>query len=286
MKPVATFSEWRIEARRLLESGAPPESVFWEDGTTGQCELFNETTSPALPEISEAEGGSIFKVPKAFFDLAEVISCHRDARRWGLLYRILWRIARGGERHLLARSSDDDILMARSFSKEIGRDLHKMRAFVRFRKVGVCESSGREQFVAWFEPMHRIIRLNAPFFRKRFTGMDWSILTPDDSVHWDGQKLRFTDGVPKSSAPDADSLEELWKSYYRSIFNPARLKLKAMQAEMPVKYWKNLPEAELIHGLTRDASRREHEMIERRPLKPRSRPKNAYLDQILRESGE
>ncbi|MGO7668145.1 DUF4130 domain-containing protein, partial [Rhizobium ruizarguesonis] len=30
--------------------------------------------------------------------------------------------------------------------------------------------------------------------------------------------------------------DDLWRTYYASIFNPARLKLKAMQAEMPKKY--------------------------------------------------
>jgi DNA polymerase len=28
-------------------------------------------------------------------------------------------------------------------------------------------------------------------------------------------------------------MEEVWRGYYRSIFNPARLKVKAMQGHMP-----------------------------------------------------
>ena len=52
-----------------------------------------------------------------------------------------------------------------------------------------------------------------------------------------------------------DRLEETWRRYYASIFNPARLKVKAMQKEMPKKYWRNLPEASLIKPLIEGAER-------------------------------
>lgn len=102
----------------------------------------------------------------------------------------------------------------------------------------------------------------APLFRKRFANMCWSILTPDACVHWDLQRLIFTPGVPRSSRVD-DELENLWLEYYKHIFNPARLKLNAMQAEMPKKYWANLPEATVIADLTRQARQRVDAMINR-----------------------
>jgi DNA polymerase len=133
--------------------------------------------------------------------------------------------------------------------KAVGRDIHKMHAFVRFRFVGTDEATGREQFVAWFEPEYRIVRLAAPLFRKWFAGMNWSILTPHECVHWDGTALHVTPGVPHGAASGADALDDLWRTYFRSIFNPARLNPKAMQAEMPKNCWRNLPEAELIPRL-------------------------------------
>ena len=48
--------------------------------------------------------------------------------------------------------------------------------------------------------------------------------------------------------------------YYRNIFNPARLKVKAMQAEMPKKYWKNLPEAAAIPEMIATAEARARAM--------------------------
>lgn len=273
------FFSWRSKARELLVAGVPPSETFWSDGEGGQTDLFSElvVTAPAKSE----KGGEI-RIPRAFLDLAETVACHRDGSKWGLLYRIAWRIARGGERHILALATDVDVQKANAFAKEIGRDCHKMRAFVRFRKVGENLESGREQFVAWFEPMHQIVRYNASFFQKRFTGMDWSILTPGECVHWDGFQLQFTPGVEKSAAPTDDELEDVWLAYYKNIFNPARLKLKAMQSEMPVKYWKNLPEATLIQELTREASKKRDEMIARQPLPLRAAPKNLYLQDLNR----
>ena len=131
-------------------------------------------------------------------------------------------------------------------AKAVHRDEHKMHAFVRFREIGREQKS---HFVAWFEPEHHIVELAAPFFARRFADMPWSILTPDVCAHWDGHAVSFTPGVSKAEAPTEDRLEETWRRYYASIFNPARLKVKAMQTEMPKKYWRNLPEASMIKPL-------------------------------------
>jgi len=68
--------------------------------------------------------------------------------------------------------------------------------------------------------------------------------------------------MSRNDAPADDAAEELWLAYYRSIFNPGRLKVGAMVKEMPRKYWKNLPEAAAIPGLIAGAQKRETEMIE------------------------
>ncbi len=134
-----------------------------------------------------------------------------------------------------------------------------MTAFVRFREV--AREGDEPAFVAWFEPEHHILRLTAPFFVRRFASQVFSILTPEASAHWDGTTLRFGPGASRRDAPDGDRLEALWLTYYANIFNPARLKVDMMKSEMPVKYWKNLPEAALITPLIRDARARMHTMI-------------------------
>jgi len=122
--------------------------------------------------------------------------------------------------------------------------------------------------VAWFEPEHHIVEATAPFFARRFTNMRWAILTPERSVRWDGSELAFGPGGRRDEAPPADAGEALWLTYYRNIFNPARLKLKMMQKEMPKRYWHNLPEAQLIDTLTAQADERSMTMIAHGPSDP------------------
>ena len=266
------FEAWRESARELLALRVPPSEVLWTD----------DAQEPALfgPSNENLPRVAVPNVPSAFLDMARSVAAHTDARRWSVLYRVLWRLSYGEERHLLAISTDPDMRQVQQWWKAIGRDIHKMHAFVRFRLVGNDAITGREQFVAWFEPEYRIVRLAAGFFEKRFAGMDWSILTPHECVHWDGSAIHFTPGVSRSAAPDDDALDDLWRTYYRSIFNPARLKVRAMQAEMPKKYWKNLPEASLITELIAESGGRVDKMLttELRPAKPA--PKNTYLDSL------
>jgi DNA polymerase len=154
---------------------------------------------------------------------------------------------------LLTVDVDDDVRELQLMQKAVRRDMHKMTAFVRFRKV---EGANPEQFVAWHRPDHLIVRTMAPWFRNRFGNMRWSILTPDESAHWNLEELTFSPGAPRSEAPEGDALEDLWRDYYGSIFNPARVKVKAMKAEMPIRHWATLPEAQIIPELLAKADSR------------------------------
>jgi DNA polymerase len=142
-----------------------------------------------------------------------------------------------------------------------------MKAFVRFREV---LTDAGPAFIAWFEPEHRIVQAVAPFFMRRFAGQRWSILTPEASAHWDGEQLQFGPGASRRDAPADDAKEDLWRKYYASIFNPARLKVATMRSQMPQKYWRNLPESALIPPLVAAAEQRAAKMIDAEPT-PRRR---------------
>ncbi|MBU5811359.1 TIGR03915 family putative DNA repair protein, partial [Acinetobacter baumannii] len=133
---------------------------------------------------------------------------------------------------LMDDAADPLVRRLEGLAQEVRRDIHKMRAFVRFREV---DEGGTPRFVAWFEPDHHIVRANAAFFIDRFAAMHWSILTPDLSIHWDGARLEQGPGAVKGDAPGGYPIEDVWKTYYASIFNPARLKVGAMLKEMPRK---------------------------------------------------
>ncbi|MFD2498731.1 TIGR03915 family putative DNA repair protein [Rhizorhabdus histidinilytica] len=195
-----------------------------------------------------------FVVPKRFLDLAGHVALHRDPERFALLYAMLCRLR--DDPAVIDDQADPLRRRLESLAGEVRRDIHKMRAFVRFRELDGA-------YVAWFEPDHHVVRANAGFFQRRFATMRWSILTPGLSIHWDGETLREGPGAVRADAPAGDPVEALWKGYYASIFNPARLKVGTMLKEMPRKYWANMPETALIPRLVAGAQARETRMVER-----------------------
>ncbi len=249
LKVPGDFAEWRSAARGLLAGGIAPDDVSWRGSAEG-ASLFGD-------EAVVAPAGAV-SLPRELLEIAERVICHRDPETAARLYRIIWRAAR--DRQLLARTTDSEIDWLRKADKAIRRDVHKMHAFVRFRRLG--EEAGCESFAAWFEPTHRILRLTAPFFQRRFYGMDWAIVTPDARAIWQDETLNYGPGGTKDEVPDSDLVEDQWRTYYGAIFNPARVKIDAMRAEMPKKYWKNLPEAQDIGPLLAGAEARVERMRE------------------------
>lgn len=246
------FDGWRDAARALAASEVPPGEVGWQVGEARQ-DLFAAT---ALEPPPSAAPGSGFTVPRPFITLAQSVICHSDPERFALLYAFLLRLR--SRPKAMEDAADPSLQRLERMAREVRRDMHKMHAFLRFREVG---ANGETRYVAWFEPEHHIVRSNAGFFVRRFAAMTWSILTPELSVHWDGEDLSFAEGATRADAPDGDPLEETWKTYYASIFNPARVKVKAMTKEMPKKYWKNMPETALVGELIAGAQAREAEMV-------------------------
>lgn len=246
----ADFPAWRDAARGLLGAGVPPEAADWRI----------EGEAPGLfADTPASKGPTNAHVPRAFVDLSETVIRHRDPERFALLYRVLWRLTHG-ERGLMQVATDPDIVRLEAMAKSVRRDAHKMHAFLRFRQV---ETETGPRHIAWFEPEHHIEEAEAGFFIRRFAGMRWSIVTPKRSIAWDGDQLSVGPGGHRADVPPDDAVEPLWRAYYAAIFNPARLKPGAMRAEMPRKYWRNMPETAEIPRLMREAPRRAAEMVAR-----------------------
>ena len=242
------FEGWRTAARALASVGVPADQVTWQVGNA-PADLFGRDA--ALPDE-----GPAFTVPRPFVELAESVIAHADPERFALLYRMLLRLR--NEPGLIHDAADPLLRRLEEMAKAVRRDMHKMRAFLRFREVETDEGS---RFVAWFEPEHHIVRMNAGFFARRFSSMRWSILTPEVSIHWDGETLTEGLGATRADAPAGDPVEEAWRTYYASIFNPAQLKVGAMLKEMPRRYWKNMPETALVPRLIAGAQARESGMV-------------------------
>jgi len=253
------FEGWRDAARALAAARVPPGEIVWQVREM-PADLFGDEA------IVESAAPRPVRVPRAFLDLAQSVILHSEPERFALLYTILI------EPNRIADPADPLVRKLEIMAKGVRRDIHKMRAFVRFREIedepgtalpfpgtGIGHDT---RFVAWFEPEHHIVRHNARFFVDRFASMRWSILTPEVSLHWDRERLSEGPGATRADAPQGDPIEAMWKTYYASIFNPARLKVGAMLKEMPRKYWRNMPETALVADLVAGARARETNMVQ------------------------
>lgn len=252
---IGAAEAWREAARGLLNAGVPPEDVDWGDEERPRG-LF-DASAPPHPQ------GDV-TVPRGFLGLARSVVWHADPSRFSRLYAFLWRLKDAPS--LIQDRGDPDLVRLRRMEKNVHRCQHKMKAFVRFREIGDPHAP-RRSFAAWFEPTHHTVEPTAEFFVRRFGDMDWCILTPDISAIFEGGKLRLEEGRARPDLPE-DASEALWITYFRNIFNPARLKVQAMQSEMPRKYWRNMPEAAAIPELIATAPARARAMQAAAPTLP------------------
>ncbi|MCF8206170.1 MAG: TIGR03915 family putative DNA repair protein [Methylotenera sp.] len=240
----ADWAGFAAQLPALLGGGAD-----WTQAVGDQAALFAEPAQASLGPWTP---------PPGWDALGRLVAMHADDDRFARLLAFARRLQR--EPGLWADRLDPDRRHLQSLARQVSREIHKTHAFVRFREVADDTAAGGRRHVAWFEPAHHVLRAVAPFFVKRFAQHPWAILTPRGCLHWDGQRLTGAGPARREDAPPEDAGEALWLTYYRSIFNPARLKIAAMKKEMPVRYWAHMPETRLISELVRDAPRREGDM--------------------------
>ena len=252
---LGTVAAWRSEARALAAAGVPAEGVLWQVGAG--TDLFAGASAPVAAGIT-------LRLPAAAISSIETALCHSDPERFARAYDIVLRLSQGRLRW--GDRSDPGLHRLLAQEKAVRRDIHKMHAFVRFREVTPPDAP-RRAFAAWFEPEHLVTEAATPFFARRFGDMDWLIATPLVTARFEAGHLTHEETQARPPALDDDA-EALWRTYFASIFNPARLMVSAMTSQMPKKCWKNLPEAELIPDLIRTAPARAAAMQAALPTLP------------------
>lgn len=163
-----------------------------------------------------------------------------------LLYRVIIHIFE----HDSNRSTDfghQDILKVAQISKMVGREKHRMEAFVRFRLTK------DEIYFSTIEPDFDVLPLIRKHFTSRYADQKWLIydLKRKYGLFYDLRDAQFIelsenrDRVRKTSVifhEDETAYEELWKNYFQSTNIAARKNLKLHIQHVPKRYWKYLSE--------------------------------------------
>jgi probable DNA metabolism protein len=250
------FGTWRNQARTLLGHGIDPADVTWAQGP------IQDLLALPMP-LPEGPGPFRAKVPAALLTQLEQAARYRGEQRWNLLYEVLWRVAHGDRTAMLAGDRLGSELQRRI--KQVSREAHHLHAFVRFVPLPEALASQLQlDLVAYHEPAHDVLESASAHFADRLGRQRWLIATPQDGIRFDGKTFDYRRRCPDDWRQLAQNAEdpgaELWRTYYRHTFNPARLNPDALRLHMPGRFWRHLPEGMLIpqlEGLARQGKQRD-----------------------------
>jgi DNA polymerase len=189
------------EATRLLAQQVPPETVHWSAAPAQSID--QEPLDTARAAIRNRAARAI--IPQSFIRMSELVVLHRDADRFDLLYRALWRLVY--EPELKNDFGDEDMARLRQMAQSVRRDVQKMKGKLAFRPLTI---HGEAISVAWYEPVHFVSELVATWLANREPGTRWMLLTPDRSMRWDGTRLLSAPAVAPRQQPLAVRTDEDW----------------------------------------------------------------------------
>jgi probable DNA metabolism protein len=144
---------------------------------------------------------------------------------------------------------DDTVLKLEQIKKKVGREVHRMHAFIRFQRTR------DDIFYAVIEPDFNVLPLLPPHFEKRYPAQQWLIYDARRryGIFYDQHQTGFItfadEGQLGYRQLNKNVLEEseadyqvLWKSYFDSVNIPERRNMKLHLQHVPRRYWKYLSE--------------------------------------------
>ncbi|MGJ8592666.1 MAG: TIGR03915 family putative DNA repair protein [Aquaticitalea sp.] len=145
--------------------------------------------------------------------------------------------------------ANKDVLKVTQIAKSVGREKHRMEAFVRFKltKDGL--------YFANIEPDFDVLPLISKHFKRRYADQKWIIydLKRNYGLYYDLEKVDIInltlpddfDATKTSKEFFADEeleFQTLWQDYFESTNIPSRKNMKLHVRHVPKRYWKYLSE--------------------------------------------
>lgn len=159
------------------------------------------------------------------------------------------RYALGTRGNVLDDYGDPDVLALQQAVKSVGREKHRMEAFVRF------QLTKDDLYYAVIDPDFNVLPLIAEHFENRYADQRWLIfdVRRKFGAYYDLTATEFVDFLPNELVHDGqplpDALHEaetaystLWNDYFRSTNIASRKNMKLHVQHVPKRYWKYLTE--------------------------------------------
>lgn len=165
-----------------------------------------------------------------------------------MLYRYIRKLM-GSEKEGHHDFSDETILKISQLARSVGREKHRMEAFVRF------QLTRDEIYFCNIEPDFNVLPLISKHFRNRYADQQWLIydVKRKYGIFYDLQNVALVslnlkeihfNKVHKSDAflNEEYDYQTLWNDYFKSTHIKSRINKKLHTQHVPKRYWKYLSE--------------------------------------------
>jgi probable DNA metabolism protein len=148
--------------------------------------------------------------------------------------------------------SHPSVIKVAQTAKMVGREKHRMEAFVRFQLT----SDGI--YYAVCQPDFNVLPLIKNHFQKRYADQKWLIYDSRRKygIFYDLNEVNFINLCFNEATNGGKNVElimdekeslyqQLWQHYFKSVNINARKNMKLHIQHMPKRYWKHLPEKQV-----------------------------------------
>lgn len=167
-----------------------------------------------------------------------------------LIYRLIRKLMQQQDAAILSNFADETILHSAQIAKMIGREVHRMHAFVRFQK------NRNGCFYAAIDPDFNVLPLLGDHFERRYADQPWIIFDTRRhyGLHYNlhttefisdehPQLINHTGQLPADLMDEQEKIyQALWERYFQAVNIQTRKNTKLHLRHMPKRYWKYLIE--------------------------------------------
>lgn len=175
-----------------------------------------------------------------------------------MLFRVVKYAIDHPRRDIMQDLGNLDVLELVQTVKSVGREKHRMEAFVRF------EHTTDDIYFARIEPDFNVLPLVGEHFRQRYQDQHWAIydLTRGYGIYYDKSLSTSSspaalqtitdldDAVLRNPAsihsPDEQRYQQFWQGYFTNVNIKERKNPKLHRQYLPQRYWKYLSEKQVL----------------------------------------